>query len=69
MLSRVRLFETTRTVAQLVPLSLGFSRQRYWSGLSCPPPGELPDSGTEPMSLASPAFQVRSLPGELAGKP
>ena len=32
-----------------------FSRQEYWSGLPCPPPGDLPDSGTEPASLMSPA--------------
>ena len=43
------------------PLSMGFSRQEYWSGLSCPPPGDLPDSGTEAVSLASPALQVGSL--------
>ena len=33
-----------------------FSRQEYWSGLPCPPPGELPDPGIEPVSLASPAL-------------
>ena len=32
---------------------MGFSRQKYWSGLPCPPPGDLPDSGTKPMSLMS----------------
>ena len=37
------------------PVSMGFSRQEYWSGLLWPPPGDLPDSGTEPMSLRSPA--------------
>ncbi|CAI9175347.1 unnamed protein product [Rangifer tarandus platyrhynchus] len=37
------------------PLSTGFSRQEYCSGLPCPPPGDLPDPGTEPMSLMSPA--------------
>ena len=37
------------------PLSLGFSRQEYWSGLPCPPPGDLPDPGVEPRSLMSPA--------------
>ena len=35
------------------PLSMGFSRQKYWSGLPCPPPGDLPDPGIEPMSLMS----------------
>ena len=42
------------------PLSMGFSRQ-YWSGLSCPPPGDLPDPGIEAVSLASPTLQVGSL--------
>ena len=37
------------------PLSMGFSRQEYWSGLLCPPPGDLPDPATEPASLVSPA--------------
>ena len=38
------------------PLSMGFSRQEYWSGLPCPPPGDLPDLGIEPASLMSPAL-------------
>ena len=38
------------------PLSMGFSRQEYWSGLSCPPAGDLPDPGVEPTSLISPAL-------------
>ena len=46
-------------VAHQAPLSMGFSRQEYWSGLSCPPPGDLPDPGDEP---ASPAWQADSLP-------
>ena len=37
------------------PLSIEFSKQEYWSGLPCPPPGDLPDSGTEPAALVSPA--------------
>uniref|UniRef100_G3N0Q5 LY6/PLAUR domain containing 6 n=1 Tax=Bos taurus TaxID=9913 RepID=G3N0Q5_BOVIN len=44
------------TVAQQAPLSMGFSRQEYWSGLPCPPPGDLPDPGIEPESLTSPAL-------------
>ena len=40
------------------PLSMGFSRQEYWSGLPCPPPRDLPDPGVEPVS---PALQVDSL--------
>ena len=38
------------------PLSMGFSRQEYWGGLSCPPPGDLPDPGIEPLPLMSPAL-------------
>ena len=56
--SRVRLFATPWTVVCKAPLSMGFSRQEYWSGLPCPPPGDLPDPGIEPASLASPALQV-----------
>ena len=41
---------------QQAPLSLGFSRQEYWNGLPCSPPGDLPNSGIEPMSLMSPAL-------------
>ena len=41
------------------PLSVGFSRQEYWSGLPCPPSGDLPDPGIEPRS---PALQADSLP-------
>ena len=40
-------------VACQAPLSVGFSRQAYWSGLPCPPPGDLPNPGTEPVSLIS----------------
>ena len=43
-------------IAQQAPLSLGFSRQEHWSGLPCPPPGDLPNPGMEPVSLASPAL-------------
>ena len=43
-------------VAHQAPLSLGFSRQEYWSGLPCPPPGVLPDTGIEIVSLAAPAL-------------
>ena len=46
----VRLFVTPWTVAHQAPLSVGFSRQEYWSGLPCPPPGDLPDSGIKPVS-------------------
>ena len=43
--SRGLLFATPWTVAHQAPLSVGFSRQEYWSGLPCPPPGDLPDLG------------------------
>ena len=59
--SRVRLFATTWTVAHQIPLSMGFSRQEHWSGLPCPPPGDLPNSGLE---SRSPALQVDSLPSK-----
>ena len=45
-----QLFATPWTVASQAPLSMGFSRQDYGSGLSCPPPGDLPNPGTEPRS-------------------
>ena len=46
------LFATPWTVAQPAPLSVGFSRQEYWSGLPLPPPGGLPDPGIKPTSPA-----------------
>ena len=51
--SRVQLFANLRSVARQAPLSMGFSRQEYWSGLPCPPLGDLPDSG---IKLASPVL-------------
>ena len=54
--SLVWFFVTLWTVAHQTPLSMGFSRQEYWSGLPCPPPGDLPNPGIEPMSLRSPAL-------------
>ena len=54
--SRVRLSVTLWTVARQAPLSMGFSRQEHWSGFPCPPRGDLPDPGTEPMSPLSPAL-------------
>ena len=54
--SHVQLFVTLWTVAHWAPLSMGFSRQEYWSGLPCPPPGDLPDPEIEPTSLTSPAL-------------
>ena len=46
-------FATPWTVACQAPLSMGFSRQEYWSGLPDPPPGDLPKPGTEPLSPAT----------------
>ena len=57
--SCVWLFATLWTVAHQAPPSMGFSKQEYWSGLLCPPPGDLPDPGIEP---SSPTLQADSLP-------
>ena len=65
----VRLFTTLWTVASQDPLSMAISRQEYWSGLSCPPPGDCSHPGTESVSLTSPALQVDSLSLVLPGKP
>ena len=56
----VRLFVTLWTIAHQDPLSMGFSRQEYWSALPCPPPGHLPDPGIEPKSPVTPALQADS---------
>ena len=56
--SHVRLCAALWTVACQAPLAMGFSRQEYWSGLPCPPPGNLPDPVPEP---GSPALQTDSL--------
>ena len=58
-LSHVQLFVTLWIVAHQAPLSMGFSRQEYWSGLLCPPPGDLPNLGVKPVSPASPALAGR----------
>ena len=54
--SHGQLFETLWTITGQASLSMGFSRQEYWDGLPCPPPGYLPDPGIEPTSLTSPAL-------------
>ena len=64
--SCVPLFATQWIVAPRNPPSMGFSRQEYWGGLPFPSPGDLPDPGTEPGSLA---LQADSLPYEPPGKP
>ena len=56
---------TPQTVAHQAALSMGFSRQEYWSGLPRPPPGDLSNSGIKPWS---PTLQVHSLTSEPQGK-
>ena len=65
LLSRVQLFATPWTVAYQAPLSMGFSRQQYWSGLPFPSPRDLPNPGIEP---GSPASQTDALSSEPPGK-
>ena len=59
LLSHVQLFATPWTTLHQASLSIGFSRQEYWSGLLFPSPGNLPDPEMEPMSLVSPALAGR----------
>ena len=66
MLISFRLFVILWTVSSQAPLSMGFSRQEYSSGLPFPPPGDLPDPRIEP---ESPALLVDFLPSESPGKP
>ena len=68
LLSRVQFFVTPWTVAYHTSLSVGFSRQEYWSRLPFPSPEDLPDPGTEPTSPASPALQAYSFTTEPPGK-
>ena len=65
-LSRVQLFVTPWTVAHQAPLSMGLSRQEYWSGLPFPSPGDLPEPGIEP---GSSVLWTDALPSEPPGKP
>ena len=65
LLSRVPLFATPWTIVHQVPLSMEFSRQEYWTGWPFPSPGDLPNLGIEPESLA---LQADSLPSEPPGK-
>ena len=68
-LSCVLLFVTAWMVARQAPLSMEFFRQEYWSGLPFPPLGDLPVSGTEPMSLMSPALVGGFFSTGTPGKP
>ena len=65
-ISCVQLFESLWTVAHQALLSMGFSRQGYWSGLPCLSPGILPNPGIKP---AAPALQAESLPLSHQGSP
>ena len=62
-------FATPWTVGPQAPLYMGFSRQEYWSGLLIPPPGDLPETGIEPLSLKSLALAGRFFTTESLGKP
>ena len=66
LLSRVQLFVTPWIVAHQAPLSMGFSRQEYQSGLPFPSPGDVSDPGIEPRS---PTLQADALTSEPPGKP
>ena len=67
--SHVRFFSTLWSIAHQTPLSVGFSRQEYWSGLPFPSLGDLPNPGIEPRSLIPPAVAGRFLPLVPPGKP
>ena len=64
--SHVQLFGTLWNIVLQAPMSIGFSRQEYWSGFPCPSPGNLPNPGIKPRS---PALQADALPSEPPGKP
>ena len=68
-LSCVWLLEAPWTVAHQAPLSMEFSRQKYWSGLPFPSPGDLPDPGIKPTSLASPSLAGRFFTSWATRKP
>ena len=54
--SHVQLFRTPWAVAHQAPLSMGLPKEKYWGGLPCPPPGDLPNPGVKLLSLATPAL-------------
>ena len=62
-LSHVLLFVTPWTVAHQVPLSMGFPKQEYWSGLTFPPPGDIPNPGIKPSLYRQAASFTTELPG------
>ena len=67
--SFVWLFVTPWTVVHQAPLSIGFSRQEYWSGFPCPPPRDLPNPGIDPVSLSLLHWWAGSLPLVPPGNP
>ena len=67
--SCVQLFVTLWIVVRQPPLSMGFSRQEYWSGLPCSPPRDLPNPGIEPANSCLLHWQAGSFPLEPPGKP
>ena len=67
--THVQLFVTLLTIARQAPLSMGFSRQEYWSEFPCTSLGSLPIPEIEPTSPEYPALQVDSLPTKQPGKP
>ena len=67
--NRVQLFVTSWTVARQALLSTGFPRQKYWHGLSFPPPQDLPDPEIKLASLESPALEGGSFAAEPPGMP
>ena len=69
LLSHIQLFVTPWTVPCQAPLSMGFSRQEYWSGLPFPPPGDLPDTGIKPKPPAAPAMVGIFFTTKPPGKP
>ena len=69
LLSFVHLFATPWAVARQISLPMEFSRQKYWSGLPFPSPGDLPDPGIKPVSFASPELAGRFLTVVPPGKP
>ena len=68
-ISDVQLFVTPWTVACQAPLSIKFSKQKYWSRMPFPPPRDLPDLGIEPTSLVSPALAGKFFTTMPRGKP
>ena len=69
MLNHVPLFTTLWTLAHQAPLSMGFSRQEYWSGLPFSPPGDIPNPGIKPMSPEASALADVFFTTEPPGKP